>query len=130
MKELWLWELYFPAKIVVFKEKVYICRRKNDFVMKVSEPAIAYNSVHLHQMKSQLMATIDEECNVFKLQQCLDLLRADDEVLQVQAEDYMDGVTVETRQTIVEAALSDSQSGQCVSQREIGNWLKGRMGWK
>ncbi len=98
--------------------------------MKLSEPAIAYNSVPLQQLKSRLVETIGMENRVMKLQQCLDLLQNDDEEMELQEETFLDGVPVETRRLAVDAALSDYREGKCISQNEMKGWLKERMGWK
>lgn len=98
--------------------------------MKVSESAIAYNSVPLQQLKSRLVETIGMENRVMKLQQCLDLLQGDDEEMVLQEEDFLEGIPVETRRLAVDAALSDYRTGKCVSQNEMKGWLKERMEWK
>lgn len=98
--------------------------------MKLSEPTIAYNSVPLQQLKSRLMETIGMENRVMKLQQCLDLLQNDDEEVELQEEDFLEGVPVETRRLAVDAALSDYREGKCISQNEMKGWLEERMGWK
>lgn len=56
--------------------------------MKLSEPAIAYDSVPLQQLKSRLVETIGMENRVMKLQQCLDLLQNDDEEIALREEDF------------------------------------------
>lgn len=98
--------------------------------MKLSESAIAYNSVPLQQLKSRLVETIGMENRVMKLQQCLDLLQDDDEEMVLQEEDFLEGIPVETRRLAVDAALSDYRMGKCVSQNEMKGWLKERMEWK
>ena len=98
--------------------------------MKLSEPAIAYDSVPLQQLKSRLVETIGMENRVIKLQQCLDLLQNDDEEIALREEDFLEGITVETRRLAVDAALSDYRTGKCVSQNEMKGWLKERLGWK
>ena len=98
--------------------------------MKLSEPAIAYDSVPLQQLKSRLVETIGMENRVIKLQQCLDLLLNDDEEIALREEDFLEGIPVETRCLAVDAALSDYRTGKCVSQNEMKGWLKERLGWK
>ena len=98
--------------------------------MKLSEPAIAYDSVPLQQLKSRLVETIGMENRVMKLQQCLDLLQNDDEEIALREEDFLEGIPVETRHLAVDAALSDYRTGKCVSQNEMKGWLKERLGWK
>ena len=98
--------------------------------MKLSEPAIAYDSVPLQQLKSRLVETIGMENRVIKLQQCLDLLQNDDEEIALQEEDFLEGIPVETRRLAVDAALSDYRTGKCVSQNEMKGWMKERLGWK
>lgn len=98
--------------------------------MKLSEPAIAYDSVPLQQLKSQLVETIGMENRVIKLQQCLDLLQNDDEEIALREEDFLEGIPVETRRLAVDAALSDYRTGKCVSQNEMKGWMKERLGWK
>ncbi|MBQ8361770.1 MAG: hypothetical protein IJX44_07490 [Bacteroidaceae bacterium] len=98
--------------------------------MKLSEPAIAYDSVPLQQLKSRLVETIGMESRVIKLQQCLDLLQNDDEEIALREEDFLEGIPVETRRLAVDAALSDYRIGKCVSQNEMKGWLKERLGWK
>ncbi|MCD8182123.1 MAG: hypothetical protein LUE99_02455 [Bacteroides sp.] len=46
--------------------------------MKVSEPAVAYNTSSLQGLKNRLIASIDNTTDEDKLQQCLELLYADD----------------------------------------------------
>ena len=46
--------------------------------MKVSEPATAYNTPYLQGLKSRLIASIDATNDEQKLQECLDLLQADE----------------------------------------------------
>ena len=60
--------------------------------MKLSEPAIAYDSVPLQQLKSRLVETIGMENRVIKLQQCLDLLQNDDEEIALREEDFLEGI--------------------------------------
>jgi hypothetical protein len=98
--------------------------------MKLSEPAIAYDSVPLQQLKSRLVETIGMENRVIKLQQCLDLLQNDDEEIALREEDFLEGIPVETRRLAVDAALSDYRTGKCVSQNEMKGWMKERLGWK
>ena len=62
--------------------------------MKLSEPAIAYDSVPLQQLKSRLVETIGMENRVIKLQQCLDLLLNDDEEIALREEDFLEGIPV------------------------------------
>jgi hypothetical protein len=45
--------------------------------MKVSEPAIAYNTPYLQGLKNRLITAIDESRDEKKLQECLELLYAD-----------------------------------------------------
>ena len=98
--------------------------------MKLSEPAIAYDSVPLQQLKSRLVETIGMENRVIKLQQCLDLLQNDDEEIALREEDFLEGIPVETRRLAVDAALSDYRTGKCVSQNEMKGWMTERLGWK
>ena len=98
--------------------------------MKLSEPAIAYDSVPLQQLKSRLVETIGMENRVMKLQQCLDLLQNDDEEIALREKDFLEDIPVETRRLAVDAALSDYRAGKCVSQNEMKDWLKERLGWK
>ena len=98
--------------------------------MKLSEPAIAYDSVPLQQLKSRLVETIGMENRVIKLQQCLDLLQNDDEEIALREEDFLEGIPVETRRLAVDEALSDYRTGKCVSQNEMKGWMKERLGWK
>lgn len=42
--------------------------------MKVSEPAVAYNTANLQSLKNRLIASIDETKDEKKLQECLELL--------------------------------------------------------
>ena len=98
--------------------------------MKLSEPAIAYDSVPLQQLKSRLVETIGMENRVIKLQQCLDLLQNDDEEIALREEDFLEGIPVETRRLAVDAALSDYRTGKGVSQNEMKGWMKERLGWK
>lgn len=46
--------------------------------MKVSEPAVAYNTSYLQGLKNRLIASIDSTTDERKLQECLELLRADE----------------------------------------------------
>ena len=98
--------------------------------MKLSEPAIAYDSVPLQQLKSRLVETIGMENRVIKLQQCLDLLQNDDEEIAEREEDFLNNIPVETRRLAVDAALSDYRTGKCVSQDEMKGWMTERLGWK
>ena len=98
--------------------------------MKLSEPAIAYDSVPLQQLKSRLVETIGMENRVIKLQQCLDLLQNDDEEIAEREEDFLNNIPVETRRLAVDAALSDYRTGKCVSQNEMKGWMTERLGWK
>ncbi len=98
--------------------------------MKLSEPAIAYDSVPLQQLKSRLVETIGMENRVIKLQQCLDLLQNDDEEIAQREEEFLNNIPVETRRLAVDAALSDYRTGKCVSQNEMKGWMKERLGWK
>ena len=43
-------------------------------IMKVSEPAVAYNTSYLQGLKNRLIASIDETNDEEKLQECLELL--------------------------------------------------------
>ena len=45
--------------------------------MKVSEPAVAYNTPYLQELKSRLIASIDATTDEEKLQECLELLHED-----------------------------------------------------
>ena len=45
--------------------------------MKVSEPAVAYNTPYLQGLKNRLIASIDTTTDEQKLQQCLELLHED-----------------------------------------------------
>lgn len=45
--------------------------------MKVSEPAVAYNTPYLQGLKNRLIASIDSITDEEKLEQCLELLHAD-----------------------------------------------------
>ncbi|MBR2360194.1 MAG: hypothetical protein IKA75_07245 [Bacteroidaceae bacterium] len=98
--------------------------------MKLSEPAIAYDSVPLQQLKSRLVETIGMENRVIKLQQCLDLLQNDDEEIAQREEEFLKNIPVGTRRLAVDAALSDYRTGKCVSQNEMKGWMKERLGWK
>mgnify|MGYP003291007868 FL=1 len=99
--------------------------------MKLSEPAVAYNSLPLQQLKTRLVETIGMESRVMKLQQCLDLLQNDDDgEVVLQAETFLEGISVETRRLAVDAALSDYRTGKCISQNEMKSWLKERERWK
>ena len=98
--------------------------------MKLSEPAIAYDSVPLQQLKSRLVETIGMENRVIKLQQCLDLLQNDDEEIAQREEEFLKNIPVGTRRLAVDAALSDYRTGKCVSQNEMKGWMKARLGWK
>ena len=64
--------------------------------MKLSEPAIAYDSVPLQQLKSRLVETIGMENRVIKLQQCLDLLQNDDEEIAQREEEFLKNIPVAT----------------------------------
>lgn len=46
--------------------------------MKVSEPAVAYNTSYLQGLKNRLITSIDSTTDERKLQECLELLRADE----------------------------------------------------
>jgi hypothetical protein len=46
--------------------------------MKVSEPAVAYNTPYLQGLKNRLIASIDTTTDEEKLKQCLELLYADE----------------------------------------------------
>lgn len=46
--------------------------------MKVSEPTTAYNTPYLQGLKNRLIATIDATNDEQKLQECLDLLHANE----------------------------------------------------
>ncbi len=98
--------------------------------MKLSEPAIAYDSVPLQQLKSRLVETIGTESRVVKLKQCLDLLQSDDEEVVLLAQDFLDDISEETRRLAIQSALSDYRAGKCLPQDEMRSWLKERMGWK
>lgn len=98
--------------------------------MKVSEPAIAYNSLPLQQLRTRLVETIGMENRIVKLQQCLDLLQSDDEDLLSQEKSYLDTIDEETKRLAVDFALADYKDGKCISQREMSSWLKDKMGWK
>lgn len=43
--------------------------------MKVSEPAVAYNTPYLQGLKNRLIASIDTSTDEEKLEQCLELLQ-------------------------------------------------------
>lgn len=43
--------------------------------MKVSEPAVAYNTSNLQSIKNQLIASIDASTDVDKLERCLEFLQ-------------------------------------------------------
>ena len=45
--------------------------------MKVSEPAVAYNTPNLQGLKNRLIASIDATTDERKLQECLELLHED-----------------------------------------------------
>ena len=45
--------------------------------MKVSEPAVAYNTPNLQGLKNRLIASIDATTDEEKLQECLELLHED-----------------------------------------------------
>ena len=45
--------------------------------MKVSEPAVAYNTPYLQGLKNRLIASIDATTDEEKLQECLELLHED-----------------------------------------------------
>ena len=45
--------------------------------MKVSEPAVAYNTPYLQGLKNRLIASIDSTTDEGKLQECLELLHED-----------------------------------------------------
>lgn len=45
--------------------------------MKVSEPAVAYNTPYLQGLKNRLIASIDSITDEGKLQECLELLHED-----------------------------------------------------
>ena len=45
--------------------------------MKVSEPAVAYNTPYLQGLKNRLTASIDSTTDEGKLQECLELLHED-----------------------------------------------------
>lgn len=45
--------------------------------MKVSEPAVAYNTPYLQGLKNRLIASIDSTTDERKLQECLELLHED-----------------------------------------------------
>lgn len=47
-------------------------------VMKVSEPSVAYNTPYLQGLKNRLIASIDSTTDERKLQECLELLHADE----------------------------------------------------
>lgn len=98
--------------------------------MKVSEPAIAYNSLPLQQLRTRLVETIGMENRVVKLQQCLDLLQSDDEDLLSQEQVYLDAIDEETKRMAVDSALADYRDGKCTYQHEMSSWLKAKMGWK
>ena len=98
--------------------------------MKLSEPAIAYDSVPLQQLKSRLVETIGMENRVIKLQQCLDLLQNDDEEIAQREEEFLKNIPVGTSRLAVDAALSDYRTGKCVSQNEMKGWMTERLGWK
>lgn len=51
---------------------------KKYHIMKVSEPAVAYNTSRLQGLKNRLIASIDNTTDEDKLQQCLELLYADE----------------------------------------------------
>nr|WP_302829014.1 hypothetical protein [uncultured Bacteroides sp.] len=46
--------------------------------MKVSEPAVAYNTPSLQGLKNRLIASIDSTIDEEKLQECLELLHSDE----------------------------------------------------
>lgn len=98
--------------------------------MKVSEPAIAYDSLPLQQLRTRLVETIGMENRIVKLQQCLDLLQSDDEDMLSQEQAYLDAIDEETKRMAVNYALADYRDGKCTSQHEMSSWLKDRMGWK
>lgn len=45
--------------------------------MKVSEPAVAYNTPYLQSLKNRLISSIDSTTDERKLQECLELLHED-----------------------------------------------------
>ena len=47
-------------------------------LMKVSEPAIPYHTPELQNLKNRLIATIDASSDVRKLEQCWEVLHAED----------------------------------------------------
>ena len=46
--------------------------------MKVSEPVATYNTPELQSLKNRLIATIDASSDMHKLEQCWEVLHADD----------------------------------------------------
>ena len=46
--------------------------------MKVSEPAVAYNTPYLQSLKNRIIASLDTTTDERKLQECLALLHADE----------------------------------------------------
>lgn len=46
--------------------------------MKVSEPAVAYNTPYLQGLKNRLISSIDSTTDERKLEACLELLHADE----------------------------------------------------
>lgn len=46
--------------------------------MKVSEPAVNYNTPELQSLKNRLIATIDASNDLHKLEQCWEVLHAGD----------------------------------------------------
>lgn len=71
-------EIKFPSVSVIgIDDFLLLLDSFNNIIL--NEPAIAYNSLPLQQLRIRLVETIGMENRVVKLQQCLDLLQSDDE---------------------------------------------------
>ena len=56
--------------------------------MKVSEPAVAYNTSYLQVLKNRIIASLDSTTDEEKLQRCLELL-SDEEIRLSEASGYI-----------------------------------------
>ncbi len=47
----------------------------------------------------------------------------------LQEQDIWECIPRETRHLAIKAAVSDYRNGQCISQNEMNDWIKEKMGW-
>ena len=95
--------------------------------MKVSEPAVAYNTPYLQSLKNRIIASLDTTTDERKLQECLALLHADEMPGIYSDEEFAEELRLsESGGNATKAEVKLSISNERSEERRVGKECRSR----